>query len=489
MGTAVRSMFRAIAVTAVVAVTAGAAIGSPADSQQAAANYAAMEDLPTEAADVTDIERTAIELAYELDAVAVSAEQYDITCPLDRLAVSWEEPVGYEVGTLVTPVGPAPGPDTREVNGIVVCSGSDYAFMGFQAQHDDQWGWRITAVPNFGDNRAEEPQPLELRYLDDLDPLFGSLADLGPVDDYAPYQPQRLCHSLPKPGAVALAKLLLDAYPDTTSYGIGRACDAGPRSEHKEGRAFDWGAGVRDDREAAAVEDLLQRLLATDQDGNEHALARRLGVMYIIWDGHIWSSYRAADGWRPYSGPSAHTDHVHISLSWDGALGRTSLWQVAMDGLDLRDFQIGYLGDLPPATGPLRDSMDTRRQLLRDRAADQRSASEEGDGTDEQGDGTDEQGDDGTADGPAEGTVGEDGTTDDVTDTVEDTTDDLGDTVDDTTDTVDDTLDDVTDPIGNPLDDTVDDTTDTVTDTVDDPLDGGAGPDHAMAQSGSPTPV
>ena len=477
MGTAVRSMFRASAVTAVVAVTAGAAIGSPADSQQASADYAAMDELPTEATDFTDIEQTAIQLAYELDAVAVSAEQYDITCPLDRLEVSWEEPVGYEVGTLVEPVGPAPGPDTREVNGVVVCSGSDYAFMGFQAKHNGQWGWRVTGVPNFGGDHTGEPEPLELRYLDDLDPLFGTLADLGPVDDYAPFEPQRLCHSLPKPGAVALAKLLLDTYPDTQNYGISRACDAGPRSEHKEGRAFDWGASIHDAEDAAAVEELLQRLLATDQNGNEHALARRIGVMYIIWDGHIWSSYLADDGWRPYSGPSAHTDHVHISLSWDGALGETSLWQVALDGIDLDDFQYGFLGALPPVDGPFRDSFDVRRGVFDQRAEDQRAEAEADDEeTAEEDDTTDD------------GSIGEDGQpSDQVTDTVGDTTDEatdtVTDTVEDTTDTVGDTIDEITDPVDGldgSQDDPVGDAVDDTTGTVGDNLDGSVGTGQAM---------
>jgi peptidoglycan hydrolase-like protein with peptidoglycan-binding domain len=33
-----------------------------------------------------------------------------------------------------------------------------------------------------------------------------------------------------------------------------------------------------------------------------------------------------SDGWRPYSGESDHTDHVHFSFSWDGAMKRTSWW-------------------------------------------------------------------------------------------------------------------------------------------------------------------
>jgi hypothetical protein len=71
----------------------------------------------------------------------------------------------------------------------------------------------------------------------------------------------------------------------------------------------------------------LARLLATDADGNAHALARRMGIMYVIWDGAIWSSYHPDVGWRPYRGPDLHTEHVHLSLSWEGGLGQTSFWR------------------------------------------------------------------------------------------------------------------------------------------------------------------
>jgi hypothetical protein len=55
-------------------------------------------------------------------------------------------------------------------------------------------------------------------------------------------------------------------------------------------------------------------------------MARRLGVMYIIWNGRIWGSYRAAEGWRSYGGANPHTDHVHFSFSRAGALKQTSYW-------------------------------------------------------------------------------------------------------------------------------------------------------------------
>ncbi|WP_406079088.1 coiled-coil domain-containing protein [Micromonospora sp. NBC_00858] len=39
--------------------------------------------------------------------------------------------------------------------------------------------------------------------------------------------------------------------------------------------------------------------------------ADRLGVYYVIWNRQIWFP---ATGWKSYSGPSNHTDHVHVSL-------------------------------------------------------------------------------------------------------------------------------------------------------------------------------
>ncbi|MFU8870895.1 coiled-coil domain-containing protein [Micromonospora sp. SL4-19] len=39
--------------------------------------------------------------------------------------------------------------------------------------------------------------------------------------------------------------------------------------------------------------------------------ADRLGIYYVIWNRQIWFP---ATGWKSYSGPSNHTDHVHMSL-------------------------------------------------------------------------------------------------------------------------------------------------------------------------------
>jgi hypothetical protein len=61
-----------------------------------------------------------------------------------------------------------------------------------------------------------------------------------------------------------------------------------------------------------------------------------LGVMYIIWNNKIWSAHSAKQGWVPYrncaklpkrsSDTVCHRNHMHISLSWEGAMGRSSFW-------------------------------------------------------------------------------------------------------------------------------------------------------------------
>jgi hypothetical protein len=146
------------------------------------------------------------------------------------------------------------------------------------------------------------------------------------IEGYASYEPQTTCDPTAKPGVIAFRDLMLRTYPLSRNLGIIRGCSVGGRSEHKEGRAFDLGVRTTAAAERAVADQFLGWLLATDEFGNAHANLRRLGVMYAIWDHRIFSASRAGDGWRPYSGPSAHTDHVHISFSRAGAAGRTSFW-------------------------------------------------------------------------------------------------------------------------------------------------------------------
>ncbi|MEZ5115871.1 MAG: peptidoglycan-binding domain-containing protein [Candidatus Nanopelagicales bacterium] len=143
----------------------------------------------------------------------------------------------------------------------------------------------------------------------------------------SPYVPQTSCDPVAKPGVVAFRDLVLATYRVGQDWGITRECTVGGVSEHKEGRAWDWGVDSTDPTQAAAARDLLRWLLAPGPDGAPGWQARRLGVMYIGWNKRIWGAYRAAEGWRPLpAGWNPHTDHVHFSFSWPGAVKATAWW-------------------------------------------------------------------------------------------------------------------------------------------------------------------
>lgn len=145
------------------------------------------------------------------------------------------------------------------------------------------------------------------------------------------------CDPHTRPGTRKLAELLAHTYRNYrgTVYNTTYSCGTdATRSEHYDGRAIDWMVDVHDRRQHAAALATLRWLLATDAHGNRFAMARRLGVMYLIYDNRIWGGW---DGkWEPYGdcahekgaayANSCHRTHIHISLTWNGAMGRTSYW-------------------------------------------------------------------------------------------------------------------------------------------------------------------
>ena len=139
-------------------------------------------------------------------------------------------------------------------------------------------------------------------------------------------QPQTTCSPPAKPGADGFRRIVLTAFPGTHSYGVSRDCSVGGPSEHKEGRAWDWGVAATDSGDRAAASEVLRWLFRAEPTGRRWAMVRRLGVMYIIYNRRIWASYRAEEGWRPYVGANPHTDHIHFSFSWAGARKQTSYW-------------------------------------------------------------------------------------------------------------------------------------------------------------------
>lgn len=161
------------------------------------------------------------------------------------------------------------------------------------------------------------------------------------IEPYAEYNGQTLCDPTSKKGLLDLAALLKKTY-GSYSVGIVRSCSDGGVSEHKEGRAMDWMVSKRVPGQKKAAKAFLKWLLATDQYGNQDAMARQLGVMYIGWNNKMWRAYdptRGKNGWDDLktctTNPAmkakgydtyCHRNHIHLSFSWDGADGATSFW-------------------------------------------------------------------------------------------------------------------------------------------------------------------
>ncbi|MCZ3388198.1 MAG: hypothetical protein LH645_03555 [Actinomycetia bacterium] len=150
-------------------------------------------------------------------------------------------------------------------------------------------------------------------------PKFGKA-----IEGYSAYEGNTICDPVDRPGAVKLADLIRATYGADESIGIARnACYT--TSEHNDGRALDWMVDSTTKAGKAKADAFLSWLLATDENGNKNAMARRLGIMYIIFNRRIWRAY-GDTGWGSYSGTNPHTDHIHISLGYDGSTGRTSFW-------------------------------------------------------------------------------------------------------------------------------------------------------------------
>ena len=163
------------------------------------------------------------------------------------------------------------------------------------------------------------------------------LAAVLPIEDYASYEPQTVCRDRALPGTTAFAGWVDRSFAGGTARATLRACTTGGRSEHKDGRAIDWTMSATSERDRATVRAFLGRLRATDAEGNTDALARRTGVMYVIWSDRMYAAWDEFEP-EPYLSSACrslstcsrtlrHRDHVHVSLSRDGGWGRTS-WYV-----------------------------------------------------------------------------------------------------------------------------------------------------------------
>lgn len=163
----------------------------------------------------------------------------------------------------------------------------------------------------------------------------------GTLDAAPPWQYSYSCDPNNKPGMVAFANLVSAHYSRPTWYGS-RSCKHGDNSQHYEGRAMDWPMNAYNTQDKAIGDAVAQWITA-----NNGEIARRFGVQSVIWNRKSWYLYKPGS-WQPYNGASPHTDHLHISFSWDGAMGRTSWW----DGTPITAHDYGtcrvYAGQYAP---------------------------------------------------------------------------------------------------------------------------------------------
>lgn len=173
-------------------------------------------------------------------------------------------------------------------------------------------------------------------------PAFSS-----PIEAYPRWVSEQGCLSGVRPGISAtIDQVLRPTYGGASwNYLTQRTCVPSSESGHDNGTSLDWMR--RHDRaaERAQVDAFLRWLLASDRDGNTHANARRLGIMYLIWDDKVFKLYRASAGWTTYTrtvrgvktpctslqasayDTVCHRDHLHISYTAAGAAKQTSFWK------------------------------------------------------------------------------------------------------------------------------------------------------------------
>jgi hypothetical protein len=166
-------------------------------------------------------------------------------------------------------------------------------------------------------------------------PTTPSTRTFGPaIDAVATWERESGCDPVEKKGPRKLRKLLDATYGHMYS-NIVRSCTAAD-SGHEEGRALDWMVNARVPEQKETAESFLAWLQAPDSYGNPAAMARRLGISYVIWNNAMWRP--STNAWTSYSDcqkpkrrfkkydNTCHRNHVHVSFSWDGALGRTSFY-------------------------------------------------------------------------------------------------------------------------------------------------------------------
>jgi hypothetical protein len=143
------------------------------------------------------------------------------------------------------------------------------------------------------------PAPARVSGFPDSCPAFGAKAEKGLTPD-----------------AILVLRCVHAQFPAIKDFGGNYAAGAG--SDHNTGRAVD---SMVPGWQTSAGNNLGWQVAYWEQ-----AHAQQLGITYLIFDDHIWSVQRNAEGWRKYTnpyhetGPSArHLNHVHTSVKGNAA--------------------------------------------------------------------------------------------------------------------------------------------------------------------------
>jgi hypothetical protein len=173
-----------------------------------------------------------------------------------------------------------------------------------------------------GDEDATPPEIILAHNVGDL-PHPGSLG--SPVEGYASYDPsidniKRCSGAILRPGPQAFSDYVSQFGIVANTYA---SCQPG---FHPLGQALDvflYGTPAK-------------QAFADWITANGGEMARRLGIVQVIWQYRMWRSYNSGPGkpqgqWGNYSGVP-HLDHIHLSFGEAGAQGATSFYSDVIGG-------------------------------------------------------------------------------------------------------------------------------------------------------------
>jgi uncharacterized coiled-coil protein SlyX len=136
------------------------------------------------------------------------------------------------------------------------------------------------------------------------------VAKAAPRNSDGGFSPESCSQDDPTTGGCVTPRTL-HMYKEVKKAGFNRfvGCHrTGGPFEHPKGRACDWslqksGFAPWHNQDTREYGNNLMAFLVRNSD--------KLGILYVIWNKQIWFP---ATGWKSYSGPSDHTDHVHVSM-------------------------------------------------------------------------------------------------------------------------------------------------------------------------------